>query len=471
MILIPKFKSRNFQVKILKEFLTPNFRGAVSAGRGLGKDFIGLACADALALMKPGSNLAYLGLSLKSVKKILMANDDKTGIPMYKNILHLEAMVKTRNGDFFHKELSCFKYKNGSMIFILGTDQDQELGTSLDGLIITESARFAFDKWLFLKGNINRANGRILQISTPYFGSEFNDLIDGTHHESGSWNTYKVPASEARNADGSLVYSKQELARIRQEFDDASFRQEYEVDTTSINKDSVLGNSLEKSLRTKVKFDGNSRKLFFSFDLGNSDNTVMYVYYIDDYMRVPVMINQMIQNRTNLSEFIEKAKQTAIDLKMRETEEVVVILPFDSDNDLQGYSGKINRKKEIEKNIPDFWSIRLITKMNTIRLIQVCRRVIETHKLGIIDNYDGDTIIRGLASVNYKREVKTGKLLMEVDKRSGIHGDHALDSLKYFCAFYFKNMYDEDYDKKLVKSLVPNRLSTFNESKFGNSSW
>lgn len=464
---IPKFDPRNFQVPILKEFLQPNYRGAISAGRGLGKDFIGLACADALALLKPGSNLGYLGTSLKAVKKILFSNEDKTGKPMYTKVMHTETLALTRSGDPLHKDMSNFKYKNGSNIFLLGTDQDHELGTSLDALIITEGARFVFDKWKFLRGNINRANGRIVIISTPYFGSEFNDLLDGVHRESGAWNIHKIPADKALNFDGTRVYTDEELERIKKEFDEASFLQEYMCDTKAMNQESVLGESLKKGDRTNVKFNGYYSKLYFSFDLGNSDCTVMYTWYEDEITTKPVLVSQMIQRKTNLEDFIDKAKSTVKKLKVRDRN-VSIILPFDSDNDLQGYKGKLNRRKEIEKNVSREWNIAIISKMNIIRVLQICRIVIETKKIGIIDNSEGDLIIKALSSVNYKREAKSGRLLAEVDKRSGIYEDHVVDSLKYFVSFYFKNMYSEDYDRNIVNQV---KSGGFNFANFNKNNY
>lgn len=473
---IPKFKPRNFQIPILEDFLEYNFRGILSAGRGLGKDFIGLACADALALTKPGSNIAYLGVSLKSVKKILFANEDKSGQPMFKQVMHTECMVKTRNGEYFHKEMSNFVYKNGSMVFVLATDQDQELGTSLDALIITEASRFSFDKWKYLRGNINRADGRILMISTPYFGSEFNDLLDGEHRESMLWNIYKVPSNVAKNFDGSRVYTDERLKNISLEFDEASFRQDYYCDTKAINSESVLGNSLKKANRIDIKELGNYRKMFFSFDLGNSDYTVMFVWYEDENTKIPVLINQMIQRQTNLEDFINKAKEYTRVYGIQDRY-VTIVLPFDSDNDLQGYKGKLNRRREIEQNISKEWNISLITKMNIIRMVQVCRMCIETGKVGIAENENGDLSIKALASINYKKDAKTGNLTSDIDKRSGIYEDHPLDSFKYFIAFYFKEMYDEEYDRKIINKtneLNP-RLANFNKdnyrisNNFGNS--
>ena len=467
---IPKFDPRNFQVPILKEFLQPNYRGAISAGRGLGKDFIGLACADALALIKPGSNIGYLGTSLKAVKKILFSNEDKTGKPMYTKVMHTETLVLTRSGDPLHKDMSNFKYKNGSNIFLLGTDQDHELGTSLDALIITEGARFVFDKWKFLRGNINRANGRIVIISTPYFGSEFNDLLDGVHRESGAWNIHKVPADKALNFDGTRVYTEKELERIKKEFDEASFLQEYMCDTKAMNQESVLGESFKKGLRTSPKFDGQYKKMYFSFDLGNSDYTVMYTWYEDEINTKPVLIEQMIQRKTNLEDFINKAKETVLRYKVQ-NRNVNVILPFDSDNDLQGYQGKLNRRKEVEKNVSPEWNIALISKMNIIRVLQICRRVIETQRISVIDNDTGDLIIKALSSVNYKREAKSGRLLAEVDKRSGIYEDHPIDSFKYFVSFYFKEMYSEDYDRQVTNKIKSESFSfgNFNKNNYNIS--
>lgn len=427
-------------------------RVAVSASRGMGKDITGLACADMICNLKKGANVGYLGTSLKALKKILFVNDDKTGRPMFETVINTESLVSTRTGEYLHKEMSNFQYKNGSKILLLGTDQNNELGTSLDALIITESARFSREKWKFLIGNVDRAKGRILEISTPFFASEFNELIDGNLKASKNYDVILVPATKGFNADGTRVYTDADLEYIKTQYDEASFMQEYMVSTKAVNNDAVIGHSLKKARRFNI-FEtelGYNREMWFSFDLGQSDYTVMFTWYKDSRFDVPILIDSMIRNQTNLQDFIQKCKEQASEFMIPD-DAVKIILPFDANNDLQGYAGKLNRKREIEQNVPDTWVIKIIQKMNIIRMLQLCRMVVETGKLGIIDDSNGDYMIKVLGSINYKRDGKTGNIMMEVDKRSGMFEDHPLDSFKYFVAEYFKDLFDEETQNRKIK--------------------
>lgn len=463
---LPKFRPRNFQIKVMKAFLPEMSRVAVSASRGMGKDITGLACADMICNLKKGANVGYLGTSLKALKKILFVNDDKTGRPMFQTVINTESLVSTRTGEYLHKDMSNFQYKNGSKILLLGTDQNNELGTSLDALIVTESARFSRDKWKFLRGNVDRANGRILEISTPFFASEFNELLDGNLEVSKTYTMILVPATEGFNADGTRVYDDAKLEWLKTQYDEATFLQEYMVSTKAMNNDAVLGHSLKKAKRIDVFSNvGYDRELWFSFDLGQSDYTVMFTWYKDSNLDVPVLIDSMIRNQTSLNEFIDQCKHTANELVVSPYN-VKIILPFDANNDLQGYAGKLNRKREIEQNVPEEWTIKIIQKMNIIRMLQLCRMVIETGKLGIIDDPNGDYIIKILSSVNYKRDGKTGNLIMEVDKRSGMFEDHPIDSFKYFVAEYFRDMFDEEtQNEKIKKRLNENILGNIDPLK------
>lgn len=449
---LPKFRPRNFQINVMKAFLPEMSRVAVSASRGMGKDITGLACADMICNLKKGANVGYIGTSLKALKKILFVNDDKTGKPMFQTVINTESLVATRTGEYLHKDMSNFQYKNGSNILLLGTDQNNELGTSLDALIVTESARFSREKWKFLIGNVDRAKGRILEISTPFFASEFNELIDGNLKASKNYKIILVPATEGFNADGTRVYSDADLEYIKSQYDEASFNQEYMVSTKAMNNDAVLGHSLKKATRLSVFKDGLGfdREMWFSFDLGQSDYTVMFTWYKDSNLPVPVLIDSMIRNQTNLQDFIEKCRETANEFCISPYA-VKIILPFDANNDLQGYAGKLNRKREIEQNVPQEWNIKIIQKMNIIRMLQLCRMVIETGKVAIIDDPNGDYMIKVLGSVNYKRDGKTGNILMEVDKRSGMFEDHPIDSFKYFVAEYFKDLFDEETQQEKIK--------------------
>lgn len=433
MNLLPSVLLRNFQQYVLKKFLLPEARIAVTAARGAGKDFTGLMCANVLAVCKPGSNIVYLGVSLKAVKKILTANDDKTGKPMFTGIIDTDLLKPTLAGDYFHREMSCFKYRNGSVIYIAGTDQNSELGTSVDALIITESSRIPREAWKYLKGNVNRANGRILEISTPFYASDFNELIDGNLSESERYTIVKVPANILYNANGTRVYPDDKIQLLRQEFDKASFEQEYMCSTSVMNSFSVLGESLSLALRQPFSPNllGDYRELTFSFDLGQSDYTVMYICYKDEKITTPTIIGRMIKNKTNLEEFIEEIHKQVDKYYPRK---VSIVLPFDANNDIQGYNGKLNRKKEIEKNIPPHWRVHLINNSNNIRMLQIVRRVLESKKIAIIGGELGDTMIKELASINYKENKITGRPTYEVEKRSGIFEDHPLDEIRTLCA-------------------------------------
>lgn len=469
MNMLPRQLMRNYQGQILRDFLQPEYRGAFTAARGAGKDFIGLTCADTLAMLKPGATIGYLGTSLKSLKKILLSNNANTGKPLYKDIMTIEAMEKTRAGDYIHKDKTNFLYKNGSLIYLLGTNPDNEIGNSLDALIITEAARFGMDTWKYLIGNVNRANGRILLLSTPFYASDFNELIDGVYFESHGkdkredrYIKYKVPADKLYAVDGTRVYDDVKLLNLQKEMDKATFLQEYMCDTGAINSISVLGESLKLATRVGIPEHfglGSQRELFFTFDLGNSDYTAMFTLYKDEKTDIPVMVNQMIRNRTNLEDFIVEAKRLA---NYYQVYNPIIVLPFDIANEMQGYAAKINRKRELEKALPPTWRLEVVEKMNIIRTLQILRTVFETGKVGIIDGEIGNYIIKVLSSINYRVNKVTNKPMMEVDKRSGMFEDHPLDSIKYFVCYYFSDMFDEEYDIKLRTAIqndiwVPNK--------------
>lgn len=263
---LPSFLPRNFQSELIHDYMFSSWdRYAVSVTRRGGKDFIALSIADIVCQTKAGSNVAYLGVSLKSVKKILFSND-ASGKPMFESVINVKNLKRTRNRNVFHKDMSCIKYKNGSILYIIGTDQNAELGTSINLLVVTEASRIPFNTWRFLEPSVNGVEGSIIQVSTPYFGSEFNDLLDGEHLKSKVYKTFVVPANILLEADGTRVYSDKKLDKIKQEMDRASFEQDYMCNTSAINTTSVMGESLEKaqvSLIPTVTPDFNSFNPYF----------------------------------------------------------------------------------------------------------------------------------------------------------------------------------------------------------------
>jgi hypothetical protein len=336
---------------------------------------------------------------------------------------------------------------------LLGTDQNNELGNSLDLLVITEAARFPFESWKYLRGNVERAHGRIILISTVYFGSEFNQLMDGEHEESMLWNTFIYPANEITESDGSKVYDDKRLEKIKKEFGIDDYEQEFMCNTKMANGNSILARSLRLNEPMKVEFRGSQKKLYYSFDLGQSDETVLFVWYEDEILRKPVLVDYKIQNETNLEDFVGKMMEYWYRFNDSNLP-VHVILPFDSNYDIQGYSAKLNRKKEMEKNIPRTWQIHIVNQMKQTRMLQVVRRLFETQKISIIDDACGNYIRKTLVSITKKIDRLSGKVVSDVDKKSGLHGDHPFDSVKYFCAFRFKDMFNDDYDSDIIRSIV-----------------
>ena len=450
---VPKILMRNYQASILRDFLFPGFRGALTGARGCGKDFTATNCGYTLAMLKPGASIGYLAPTLKNLKKILFTSDDKTGKPMFQSVIDKDTLIPTKSGDWVHKDLTNIKFKNGSSIYLIGSDQNSELGTSLDALIISESARIPRESWKYVIGNVMRANGRILEVSTPYFSSDFNDLIDGLLPESKAYKMYRYPADKLFNPDGSRIYTEEMLQTVAMMYDEVTLGQEYYVRTDVINQLSVLGNSLKKATRDMFLTNqlGMFRRIYFSFDLGQADRTVMYVFYEDSFFTEPVLIHRMSKSQTNLEEFVKKMVQIAT---FYNASGVDVILPFDADYDIQGYSSKLNRREEIRKAVPKSWRINLVTRTTNIRAIEITRRVLETGKLHIANNEDGEMAIKELSSVEYKYDKVRGKILMEIEKRSGINEDHCVHALKYFVVWKFKDMFEEDYDTKINTSIL-----------------
>lgn len=447
---LPRFNPRNFQTQIIQDVILNQYkRMAISVTRRGGKDYIALACADMMAQVYPGSNIGYLGLSLKSLKKILFSNDE-TGRPMYRSVINCEHfLVPTRSGDYFHKDTGAFKYKNGSLLYLLGTDTSMELGTSMKMLVITEASRIPFDAWEFLEPSVEGSDGTILQVSTPFFGSDFNDLLAGDHKQSKVYKTHIVPANILKNADGTRVYPDERLERIKARMDKASFEQEYMCNVHAINKISIMGYSLEHSKYALFPQITDRVELNYSFDLGQADSCAM-TGSINEIGKNPIIFDFKIENRTNIKDFTDFIREQSKNLGIP-PQRVNIILPFDSDQTFQGYGGKINRYQEIKKEMSGY-NVQLVGRTDKMRGIQVSRTVLETGKIMLCGELKDGRIqatrrvydwIKIIASINYKVERSSNKISYVVDKRSGIHEDHPLDSLRYKVLYKFRDLFDD----------------------------
>ncbi|MGL6121128.1 MAG: hypothetical protein ACRC0V_11580 [Fusobacteriaceae bacterium] len=465
---LPKFIPRNFQMEIFKHFENKNARMLVAVARRGGKDISGLEVAHERCLLHAGSNVGYLALSIKQLKKILFSNDHLTGKPMFETVVHKETIKINKNGKYFKEQLSYIEYKNGSMLFLLGSDSSQEVGTSLNLLVVSEAGLFGFDTWKHLIPSVKGASGGILTISTTRNGSDFNELIryngdmskidnnssnkDDEKEQDTKENTSKykvivVPADKLLDSDGKRVYSDSDLEQLKFELDDATFKEEFMCEIDAITELSVLGKVLTNSFRFNIDESIKSkpnigRTMHAVFDLGNTDECCMFLAYEDQQIDTPIFFDFMIKAQTPLKEFVDYALKVSKTFGMTE-EDINFILPHDGKQTYQGMTGSLNRKKELMKYMPKS-KIAIALKVNVYDSLRATRLVIKNHHIGFSTDEKGKDIVKILSSINHKVNPKTGKPIYEVSKRSGIHEDHPLDSLKNFVVYKFKTMFLSD---------------------------
>ena len=453
LFILPKFYPRNFQLDVLTEARIPNSRIAVSAARGSGKDFVGLQAAYERAVTKPGSNIGYLATSIKQLKKIVLFNDVSTGKPAIETIIDTKQLEKNNKNKYYKESMSAVVFKNGSILYFLGSDSSAELGNSLDMLVISESARITRSSWRHLIPSVERANGVIIEVSTVLNGSEFNQLLDNEIAGAENYKRFIIKAPDVREANGKLLYPPKRLERIKSQMDEATFNEDYMCDTKAINMTSVLGASLNKCSRVDispdVEFKRTKRRFYTSFDLGHDDDCVMFIHYEDSETKFPVLVDSMIARQTNLVDFTKKLKDLEKEWYVHGIDSII-ILPFDACQTKQGFNTSLNVRKEFKNYMPKN-PIVVAKKLPRQDSLRVTRQVIETGRYPIANGVKGDKLIQILGSIRYKE--KDGRILTsEIDKKSGEHGDHPLDSTKTYITWFFDKLFD-------VKNYSQNELN------------
>lgn len=213
-------------------------------------------------------------------------------------------------------------------------------------------------------------------------------------------------------------------------------------DTQAINNLSVIGESVEraKAVPKRLRY----RQHFYAFDLGQADETSLTAFGVDPG-KPPIVYDFLVKNKTQLSEFstwiVKDCKARNISPK-----DCIILLPFDGNQEMQGYHGEINRYKEMKKHMePIGFRVELVTKVSAVRGVQLIRHVLETGMLGVEVNDRMREWIQVVASVDYKINKSTNKIEYVIDKRSGKFGDHPLDSLRYGCVYLFKELFKHEY--------------------------
>lgn len=396
-----------------------------------------IACKQCIET--PNSIVYYVFPTMKQGKMMILdgyTNDKK---PIITTVVNENVLIKPeKSGKLYHHD-NTIKFKNGSIIYFVGAqDANSKVGGNLDLLVISEAGLIKNpDILTYLIPSVINVGGRIILVSTPRFGSLFNDMLDQL---TDMWHKDILKADEALDDDGNRVHTDEKLEIAKGLMSNSKFMQEYFCDTNVANEESIYSESLEKR-KTLETLNPLPSRTSVSLDLGINDSTALTFYYGTTMVHHYHNIDQPTQH------YIEYIKKYMADNK-RNMSDIEIVLPHDSRNRHDAITHLISRQQAY---INSFGSgrIYIVPAQEVAKTIEITKWCIEQGKISFFKNQSVDECIKLMKKYEWKIDTTTGENL-----RIPIHGrklsaSNTCDAVEYFCV----RTYKEEYDRNQVTLL------------------
>lgn len=235
------FKARSYQKPVLLTLDSGEIKRAVCVWhRRSGKDKTFLNFMIKKLNQRPGGYY-YFFPTYAQGKKILWDGRDRDGFPYMGHFP--DEMVKKRDNQELKLELV-----NGSIFQIIGTDKiDTIVGTNPVGCVFSEYSLQNPAAWKFIRPILKENGGWALFNFTPRGNNHAKKLYDMAKNND-NWFCELLTVNDTKRADGSHVYSKQDIQEERDEGVEEDFiQQEYYCSFTGCIQGSYYSRLMQKA--------------------------------------------------------------------------------------------------------------------------------------------------------------------------------------------------------------------------------
>lgn len=445
-----KFNARVYQARLIQKFDEGVKFFLICWARRLGKDLLTLSLACRECINKPNTIVYYVFPTMKQGKMMILdgyTNERKRLIDEVIDINCLKLPVKSDK--FYHSD-NTLQFKNGSKIYFVGSqDANTKVGGNLDLLIVSEMALIQNkDIVTYLIPSVINVNGRIILVSTPRFGSSFNEMLEKSGKE---WHKsiIRADSEEAIDTEGKAVYSKEKLEEARSLMSDSKFRQEYYCDTDVANEESIYAYSLSQA-EWVSSVNLQNKTLYVSEDLGINDSTAL-CFVVDN-----TVIHHYANTDKATIHYIEYIKRFA---KSQRIKDIEIILPHDANNRQDAIDYLTSRKKAYTQH---FERVKVLNAYDVHKTIEITKHSIEKHKLKFLNCENVRDMVNLMKKYEWKIDSVTGENLRKPVHGRGLAASNTCDAVEYFCMRTFLS----DYERNIEEFLSSNYLES-NES-WGN---
>ena len=429
-----RFKHRPYQLKVEQEFeaLTDAMIAYICWARRLGKDQWAFHYACKYCVEHPNARVYYIFPQINQGKRAIFEGVTTEGERWIESIIDPRVLKKTKTGAL-HFYDNTLRFTNGSIISLVGDDGDTLVGTNVDILVISEAALVKRSTLDYLIPSVLKNKGRIICVSTPRYGSYFNETVlnpDSIGYKS------VIPADQAYDNDGSRIYTDEDLELARHLMSKEKFNSDYMVDLAAHNETSIYGRSIEDAEYIDMP-DIKDKSIFISADLGTTDNS-SYVFAIFEDGKIKVLNhyrNRGVPTKHYIDYVKDWCKTYGVDQKY-----VTIILPQDSKNIIDAARYLTSRA--------EFWreagfNVITLNHVGVLRGIEITRAAIENHDMQFVNNTSVINMLNIIKAYEWKTTPQ-GEIIYTPKHGSGYSASNDADSLEYMNITFFLDKYEKE---------------------------
>ena len=426
------FKARIYQQEIINLYDKYDYF-LICWCRRMGKDLLALYLACKRCIEVANSVVYYVFPTMKQGKMMILDGYSNSKKKIIDEVIDRKVLDLPLKSDKLYHSDNTIRFKNGSKIYFVGSqDANNKVGGNLDLLVISEMALIQNkDIMMYLIPSVVNIKGKIILVSTPRFGSEFNKMIEEKPQK---WFIDVLNALDSRavEADGARVYTDEKLENVKSLMSESKFKQDILCDIDVANENAIYAESLLKAEWIK-DLNISNKKLYVSEDLGINDSTAL-VFTIDN-----TMIHHYAATDKATIHYIEYIKAF---MKQANIKNVEIILPHDARNRQDAIDYLTSRREAYNKH---FKNVRVLRAYEVNKTIEITRHSIEQHKIKFLDCAAVRDMVRLMKAYEWKIDNSTGENLRVPIHGRGLAASNTCDAVEYYCM----SMFLEEYEEKM----------------------
>ena len=436
------FRPRKYQQEFVNKFDEGIRFFAICWCRRMGKDMFALYIACRECVRKPRSIVYYIFPTIKQGKMMILEGFTNEKERILEAIISKKALKLPEKSDkLFHSDNS-IRFKNGSIIYFVDSRvADTKVGGNLDLVVSSETAMQLNPTLLdLLLPAIENVDGKLILVSTPRLGSQFNEIIESTDDR-----YYKdiMNALDPRAVDdnGNKIWTDEKLENTRKMMSKSKFDEELLCKLDVARESSIYGYSLSQAEWIK-EINLSNKKLYVSEDLGINDSTAL-VFTVDN-----TIIHHYAATDKATIHYIGYIKTF---MKEHNIKDVEIILPHDARNRQDAIDYLTSRREAYNQHFKD---VRVLRAYEVNKTIEITRHSIEQHKIKFLDCATVRDMVRLMKAYEWKIDNSTGENLRVPVHGRGLAASNTCDAVEYFCM----RMFSSDYNMNLHNLMQTNYL-------------